>query len=193
MDGTATSGHDRGPVSELPYRLSVCGKSELPQFAGREVTHLLSLENPEVPKETPAWHTGPHAQLRFHDMVRAGPERPGRVPPTRDDARRILEVGSRCLAAARERSLHLLVHCHAGSSRSGAAGYLLLAQALGPGREAEALHRLCELRPAVLPNPLLVGFGDELLGREGSLVRAAAPLLEAVDEIVDLLGPPGEG
>lgn len=180
-------------VSGLPYRLSVCGKSELSQFAGRGVTHLLSLEDPDVPKETPDWHTGPHAQLRFHDLVRAGPPRPDRVAPTREDARTILEVGARCLEAARERRLHLLVHCHAGSSRSGAAGYLLLAQALGPGREAEALRRLCELRPAALPNPLLVGFGDELLGRDGALVRAAAPLLEAVDEIMDLLAPPGGG
>lgn len=130
MDEPLVPGHDRDPVSDLPYRLSVCGKSELPQFAGRGVTHLLSLENPDVPKETPDWHTGPHAQLRFHDLVRAGPVRPDRV---------------------------------------------------------------CELRPAVLPNPLLVGSGDELLGRDGALVRAATPLLDAVDQIVDLLAPPGEG
>lgn len=168
----------------VPYRVSVCGKSELDRFERAGVTHLLSLENPGIPKTTPPWHRGPHAQLLFHDLVR--PRGVDRVLPTRDHARVILEVGARCLAEAEARRLHLLVHCHAGSSRSGAAGYLLLAQALGPGREEEALARLVAQRPVALPNRLLVEFGDELLGRDGALVRAALPLLRAVDEVLDL-------
>ena len=53
---------------EMPFRLSVCGKDEIDTFAERSVTHILSLEDPETPKDTPAWFKGVHWQLHFHDV-----------------------------------------------------------------------------------------------------------------------------
>lgn len=172
----------------LPYRVSVCGKNELGRFAGEAVTHLLSLEDPGTPKETPRWHAGPHAQLLFHDVGRREAARVGATAPTEAQVRAILEVGARCLQAARERRLHLLVHCYAGSSRSGAAAYALVAQAMGPGREAEALAHVLEIRPVVLPNRLIVRYADAALGRGGALVRATEPLLREVDDLMSELG-----
>ncbi len=63
---------------------------------------------------------------------------------------------------------HVLVHCHAGVSRSTAATAILLAQD-NPGREAEAFAAVARLRPGAWPNARMVDFADDLLERDGRL------------------------
>lgn len=164
---------------ELPYRLSVCGKHELHEFAGDFLTHLLSLEDPETPKETPRWFKGPHRQLLFHDVE--SPQEAvmtGATAPTRENVAEILRFGRQCLEASRKRQVHLLVHCFAGISRSTAASFALAAQALGPGRAGEALEYVRLARPEAMPNALIVQHADHLLARGGEMVRALGPLRE---------------
>ncbi|HWA50741.1 MAG TPA: tyrosine protein phosphatase [Dongiaceae bacterium] len=73
-------------------------------------------------------------------------------------------------AFARTVQGNLLVHCHAGISRSGAMAYALMAEALGPGREAQALDELLAQRPIVVPNGRVVRIADRVMGRGGALI-----------------------
>jgi predicted protein tyrosine phosphatase len=76
----------------------------------------------------------------------------------------------RDLAARRE--AHLLIHCHAGISRSTAAMTALLMQADPEETEERIFERLVAIRPKAWPNSLMIGFADDLLGRGGRLAAA---------------------
>ncbi len=176
--GRMVSQFGRASMTPLPYRLFVCGKNEIDGFAGDSITHLLSLEDPGTPKATPRWFRGTHEQFHFHDMdsEREAYTMSG-IAPNRDHVERILKFGGHCLKAAGDgKPVTLLVHCYAGSSRSPAAAFALASQALGNTREREALEYVLKLRPQAVPNVLLVTLADQILGAEGRLVRAIAPL-----------------
>jgi len=101
-----------------------------------------------------------------------------------DFARRCHVDVSRLLAFGHELSdaetCHLLVHCHAGVSRSTAATALILAQA-HPDRPArDVFDAVSRLRPRAWPNLRILEFGDELLGRGGEIVAAAGPVYRRV-------------
>jgi predicted protein tyrosine phosphatase len=162
----------------LPYRLFICGKGEIDGFANAGLTHLLSLEDPGTPKRTPAWFRGVHEQLHFHDVESDAEARSLRaVAPCLDKIKRALRFGRTCLAqSSSAQPVTLLVHCYAGASRSPATAYALACQALGQGREREALDYVLRLRPQAIPNALVVQLADELLAAEGRLVKATAPL-----------------
>ena len=161
--------------TKLPFRLSICGKSEADGFAGRGVTHILSLEDPQTPKRTPAWFRGVHWQLQFHDVESAEEAQMlgGRAVTPRQ-VQAILDCGQQCLKASATGPVHLLVHCGAGISRSTAAAYVIAASVLGSGHELEALRLIRRLRPEAFPNLLVVQQADRLLGRNGQLVSALA-------------------
>jgi predicted protein tyrosine phosphatase len=68
---------------------------------------------------------------------------------------------------------HLLVHCHAGVSRSSASMALLIAQAM-PDRSGDMIFAdILRIRPQIWPNLRIVEMGDRTLGRNGDLVAAA--------------------
>lgn len=67
----------------------------------------------------------------------------------------------------------LVVHCHAGLSRSTAAFVALLAQRR-PGAAAAAFAELRAVRPRSWPNYRMVAFADDLLGSGGALSRELA-------------------
>jgi predicted protein tyrosine phosphatase len=157
----------------LPGRISICGKRELDKFAGADVTHILSIEDPEVVKSIPPWFNGVYFRLQFHDFVEPC-DGLDAVLPGRTHAREILRFGAAVFDARTKPAPHLLVHCAAGISRSTAAAFAILAQALGPGRETEAINHVVTIRPECFPNGLLVQHADELLSRGGALTRALA-------------------
>jgi predicted protein tyrosine phosphatase len=171
---------------DLPYSLSVCGKSEIDGFAHRAITHLLSIEDPDTPKDTPAWFKGVHWQIQFHDVESlAEAHTMNAVAATREQVAEILQFGEECLRASRRTPVHLLVHCYAGASRSPAACYALAAQALGPGRAADALEYVIRIREEAVPNLLVVQLADDLLQRNGEMIRALAPMRHALDCAVE--------
>ncbi len=151
----------------LPYRLSICGLDELVQHAGNDVSHVVSIIDPAQPDPEVFADYPPHDRtlLRFDDIIAP---RHGMMVPGEADVRRILDLGER-LADAPVR--HLLVHCHAGVSRSTATAALLMAQR-NPGRETDIFRRLDAMRQPAWPNSLIVRLGDALLGRGGALVDA---------------------
>jgi predicted protein tyrosine phosphatase len=86
---------------------------------------------------------------------------------------------------------HLLIHCHAGISRSTAATTMILAQALPRESEDAIVERLLRIRPQAWPNVLMIAVADELLGRSGRLIAAIAKLyarqLAARPELADVM------
>jgi len=166
------------PGADLPFRLTICGIPELEEHCATGVTHVLSILDPGY--EDPATFTAfpPHHRLlfRFHDIIEP---RPGRTPPSTGDVKRLLALGRELVTTPQK---HLLVHCHAGLSRSTASAVLLLAQAW-PDRPARAaFDAVSDIRPAAWPNLRMLEIGDALLGRNGEIVAAVAPVYRRVLE-----------
>jgi predicted protein tyrosine phosphatase len=148
--------------------LTVCGIDELDHHSGRGVTHVLSILDPEWPEPQAFEDFDPHfrATLRFHDAIEPDS---GVVLPQKSDVDAILAFG-RDAGDVR----HLLIHCHAGISRSTAAMLMLLAQAHARETEAAIVERLLAIRPQAWPNSRMIAFADELLARDGRLSAAVA-------------------
>jgi predicted protein tyrosine phosphatase len=148
--------------------LTVCGLDELDRHSERGVTHVLSILDPEWPEPKALQDFEPHARVtfRFHDAIE--PE-PGVVLPQKFDIDAILAFGREAGDMH-----HLLIHCHAGISRSTAAMLMILAQAHPNEIEDAIVERLLEIRPQAWPNSRMIRFADELLGRHGRLSAAVA-------------------
>lgn len=79
----------------------------------------------------------------------------------------------RALAFGRENAARgLLVHCQAGQCRSPALALAILADRMGPGREADAVDALLAIRPQSAANLLVLALADAALGRGGALEAA---------------------
>lgn len=174
-------------MKPMPYRLFVCGKREVDGYAGIGLTHILSLEDPGTPKRTPSWFHGIHEQLHFNDVESAAAAAAVQGSmPCRENVQKIVQFGQRCLATSGSAEpATVLVHCFAGVSRSPAAAFVMASQAFGKGMEKEALEYVLEIRPVAIPNALVVRHADELLGANGALIRAMAPLKEQLRRQLD--------
>ena len=102
-----------------------------------------------------------HLILRFHDLEE---EVEGFVAPTEEQMRAALAHTRN--VAADER---LLLHCHAGKSRSPAMAMGILIQAGLP--VAAAFEKVRAVRPELIPNRLMIRQLDRILGLKGELVR----------------------
>ena len=152
-----------------PFQVTICGIDELGFHWEAGVTHVLSILDPGWPEPAAlgAFDAHRRLELRFHDVIEAGP---GWIAPERLDVEQLLSFG-RDLTEAR--GTHLLVHCHAGVSRSTAAATLILAQAR-PDRPAEKVLQAVVLQRAqAWPNLRILELGDALLDRRGEIVDAA--------------------
>src|SRR5271165_4134545 len=143
--------------------LTVCGLDELERHERGGVTHVLSILDPDWPEPAAFETFGPHfrATFRFHDAIEAAP---GVVLPQKRDVEAILAFGRDAGGIS-----HLLIHCHAGVSRSTAATLMILAQAHALASEGSLVDLLVKIRPQAWPNLRMVTFADELLGRNGRL------------------------
>jgi predicted protein tyrosine phosphatase len=155
----------------VPSVLTICGLDELSDHSERGVSHVLSILDPNWPEPTAFGNSEPHTRttLYFHDAIEPAPEI---VLPTRAHIEAILAFGREVGADLR----HLLIHCHAGISRSTAAMAMILAQALPLQSEDAIADRLVVIRPQAWPNSRMIGFADELLGRNGRLSAAASKI-----------------
>ena len=151
-----------------PFGITVCGIEELAGHCAAGASHVLSILDPDHPVPEAFGTYGEHEklELRFHDIVDPAPHQ---VTPGPGDVAGILALGRSIQAEARA---HLLVHCHAGISRSTAAMALILAQALPDASADQVLALVHGIREKAWPNLLLMEMGDTALRRGGSLVAA---------------------
>ncbi|PPQ36653.1 tyrosine phosphatase family protein [Rhodopila globiformis] len=158
-----------------PFRTSICGLEELAGHCRNRVSHVLSILDPDWPVPEAFGAFGEHAklELRFHDVIE--PDHPGAAAPQEAHVLQLLAFGRDLLREPRT-DAHLLVHCHAGISRSTASMALLLAQALPAVSGARIIDEILRLRPQAWPNLRILEIGDRQLGRDGDLVMAASSL-----------------
>jgi len=151
----------------MPFEVSICGIEELETFETRGVTHLVSVLDPDYPEPESLARLSPthRLQLRFHDTIDV---RPGQILVEIEQIQQVLAFG-RDLPPA---DGHLLVHCHAGISRSTAFTILLLAQALPETASEDIVAEIVRIRPRTWPNLRIIELGDAILGRNGSLIAA---------------------
>lgn len=177
----------------LPFRITVCGIDELAGHCGSGVSHVLSILDPGHPEPDAFGAFGEHArlELRFNDIIE---ETPGMLLPGAPHVRQVLDFG-RTLPS--EADAHLLVHCHAGISRSSASMALLLAQAMPDCAATEIFAEVLRIRPGIWPNLRIVELGDAALERRGELVQAIAGIyrgqLERRPELAELYRDYGRG
>jgi predicted protein tyrosine phosphatase len=146
--------------------LFVCSLPRMPEVVEQVgARRLVSLVNAGTPVQRPAGIAKPdHLMLSMHDILDVLPEM---TPPGQAHVEELL-----AFAQAWNRDGPLVVHCFAGISRSTAAAYII-ASALAPERdEAELAWDLRLASPSATPNARLVAIADELLGREGRMIRA---------------------
>lgn len=168
------------------YTLTVCGLDELERHSSRGVTHVLSILDPGWPEPATfsAFDACSRMTLHFDDAIEAGDKI---VLPQLAHIEAILTFGREL----RGYGGHLLIHCHAGISRSTAAMAMILAQASPRESEDAIVERLMRIRPQAWPNLQMIAFADELLNRGGRLIAAVAKIysqqLAARPELADAM------
>ena len=154
----------------VTFKITVCGIDELGGHCDVGVSHVLSILDPREPDLPVFGSFGEHerVELRFDDVIE---ESPDLVAPHRRDVEAILAFG-RSLNTEQSSCAHLLVHCHAGISRSTAAMTLILAQARSDLSADNILSEVLRIRSKAWPNLRIIELGDALLGRNGEIVSA---------------------
>jgi predicted protein tyrosine phosphatase len=168
--------NERLRTNSASFRVTICGIPELGAHCAAGITHVLSILDPEWPDPPAFAGFAPHRRLalRFHDIIEPAPRQ---LAPSRDDVERLLAFGRELDEPAGN---HLLVHCHAGVSRSTAAAALILAQAYPDRPAGRALEAVAQIRPRAWPNLRILEFGDAILGRDGEIIAAASALYRRV-------------
>lgn len=168
----------------MSIRISVCGIEELAGHDRGAITHVLSILDPGWPEPEALrdFAVDRRLKLHFHDVIEP---LPGSIAPQRWDVELLLAFGRDLgtiggMAGEEPRHPHLLVHCHAGVSRSTAAAILILAQR-DPARPArDVVGEVLRVRPRAWPNLRMIEIGDALLGRDGEVVAAVRQLYRLV-------------
>ena len=167
----------------LTHKVTICGIPELSQHCSTDVSHVLSIidTHERVPPALEEFRDVDHELIRFDDVVA---EYPGFEACTLAHIVKVLEFGERVHAHPKG---HVLVHCHAGISRSTAAAAILMTQH-APGQEEAAFLKLLGLRKHGWPNTRMVEFADQLLKRDGALLRGLVAYRRALLEAKPHLG-----
>jgi predicted protein tyrosine phosphatase len=158
----------------LPFHITVCGIEELAGHAERQVSHVLSILDPDHAEPEAFGAYGEHAklELRFHDVIE---ESSGYEAPQPRHVEQILTFG-RDILSDPEALRHLLVHCHMGISRSTAAMTLLLAQSQPEVPARQVLHQVLAIRERAWPNLRMLSLGEGILGRKGEFSEAVGEI-----------------
>jgi predicted protein tyrosine phosphatase len=109
-----------------------------------------------------------HLRLIMNDIDRPAE---GLIAPEANHIHRLLDF-----LKGWDQQRPLLIHCHAGISRSPAAAFIALCLLRPEAGEAALAERLRAASAAAKPNRLLIRLADEILGREGRMVAACAGL-----------------
>ena len=95
----------------------------------------------------------------------------GYIPPAEEHVHDLIEFVQRW-----DRRAPVVIHCYAGISRS-TAGAFITACALNPGRDEATIARAIRgSSRTAMPNIMLVGHADRILGRRGRMIAAIEAL-----------------
>jgi predicted protein tyrosine phosphatase len=158
-----------GPALEMP-KIIVCSLARVPDMMDVHApAAMITLLDPASMIDTPAPLTPDrHLRVGVNDIP---DEAEGLVAPGPDHVRDIISFVDRW-----DQTAPLLVHCWAGISRSTATAFIAACR-LNPGvSEHEIAAMLRAKAPSASPNPLLVGWADAALGRDGRMVAAVAAI-----------------
>ena len=145
-----------------------------PLIDAHGVRHVVTLLAPDTPHEAPRGiASGRHLRLSFHDIVQA---MDGHTPPCAADAEKLIDF-----IESWDRGSPMLIHCWAGISRSTAAAYTALCLLRPAADEEEIAWELRQASPSATPNRLIVSLADEVLGRQGRMVRAIEKIGRGAD------------
>lgn len=175
-------------------KITICGIAELGQHCEAGVTHVLSILDPHWP-DPEAFNDFPSHRreaLRFNDVIAPAPEI---VAPDESHVAQLLAFGRDVEVAGP--LAHLLIHCHAGISRSSAAATLLLAQETPSLPAADIFNEIARLRPRAWPNLAMLEIGEVTLGRHGEFTAAVGAqyrrVIAANPSFADYLRANGRG
>lgn len=161
-------------------QITVTNVDKVPGFIHRGATHVVTLLHSRernqlfLPKE---FNRENWLFLDMDDVISEKAE----AAPKKEQVERLLSWTNKLPSDA-----HLVIHCHAGVSRSTAAALAVKVQELGVDRLKEAVDWLLEARPQACPNPVITKFADELLGAKGELHAAAEEV--ANNKLLSLYG-----
>ena len=134
---------------------------------------MISLSGPGKSLETPAQIKGEHLKLEFNEI---NEPRDGLIAPAPEHMQRIIKF-----AKTWDQSRTLVIHCWMGISRSTAAAATILL-ALLPNTCPEAIAQLIrEKSPMATPNPMMIGYADQLLKQDGNFISAVSKIGRGVD------------
>mgnify|MGYP006268272615 CR=1 FL=1 len=144
----------------------VCEKGKVAKLTSvHNATHVISLLDPGDrpflhPNHKVIWRSFPCEDQLNENEPNA---------PTRELVKNLLDF----FDELNENSV-VIVHCHAGVSRSTAAALALLVKKTN---DIElSIETLKQIRPIACPNPVISKFADELLGCDGKLFEASEKL-----------------
>lgn len=139
-----------------------------------DVSHVVTMLAPDTPHELPKGiATERHLRLYFHDIVQ---QMDGHVTAKAADAERLI-----AFLQDWDREKPMLIHCWAGISRSTAAAYTALCLFRPQADEEELAFELRRASPSATPNRLIVSLTDNILGRQGRMVKAIEKIGRGAD------------
>ncbi len=149
-------------------------------------THLLGILDPPTPEPAIYDHDRQSRTtllLRFQDIDVGQPD-----GPTAGHVREIIAFADQVRSAHARTPARLLVHCHAGISRSTASAYIALVRDFGVDRAADAFRALLRVTINPWPNRRLVSLADDALGAQGRLLAPLDAYREAnIDRLESMM------
>jgi predicted protein tyrosine phosphatase len=139
----------------------------------RAFSAVLTPEDPDAPAGL-RFHRQPsprHLVLHFVHLDSPPPVTYASMPIVRMADRADIEQALQFARAVNSERERLLVHYHVGIGRSTAVALAIITDRLGHVREGAALAELLRIRPQAVPNLHVLALADEILGRNGALVR----------------------
>jgi predicted protein tyrosine phosphatase len=148
--------HDRFRVSCLPHAAEVA--------ADWNATHVVSLLDPAIADEhVPVIRNAEHIVARLRDQ-----EDPNETTHFPELVESLFETIRPAVETPHSR---ILVHCHAGISRSTAFAYAMIAHSAGPGLEEQAFGALMSIVNKPWPNRRIIEILDNRWRRDGALLK----------------------
>lgn len=163
------------------FQLSICGRLTVCQYYDKQVTHHIAIGLPEEGNTYRLASNPKRWDLQFDDILNEPNEPDGFRYPSKEDALYIIYYIADYIRLDLQAPVHLLINCQAGVSRSTATAYIILNVLSGPGREQECLDEMLKVRDCAVPNVLLIKYADELLGRNGKMLKVVVDYIETLE------------